>query len=113
MRVSFYVPPGGYFAERWSQGTMMPALGILYMAAVLEKAGIEVNVTPSHVLKLTFNDIGKKIENDRPDVVGITTTTENRFLAFELARVAKMARPQCFVVMGGPHFKNTAHDTLT
>jgi len=113
MKVSFYVPPGGYFAERWSHGTLMPALGILYMAAVLEQNGHEVDVTPSHVLRLTFKEIGKKIESDKPDVVGITTTTENRFLAFELAKTAKAARPQCFVVMGGPHFKNTAVDTLS
>jgi anaerobic magnesium-protoporphyrin IX monomethyl ester cyclase len=113
MRVSFYVPPGGYFAERWSHGTMMPALGILYMAALLEEHGVEVDVTPSHVLELTWKQIGKKIESDKPDIVGITTTSENRFLAFELARVAKRARPQAMIVMGGPHFKNTAHDTLS
>jgi radical SAM superfamily enzyme YgiQ (UPF0313 family) len=112
MKVSFYVPPGGYFAERWSHGTLMPALGILYMAALLERHGFEVDVTPSHVLKMTFRDIGRKVETDRPDVVGITTTTENRFLAFKLAQVAKRAHPQAFVVMGGPHFKNTALDTL-
>lgn len=112
MRVSFFVPPGGYFAERWSHGTLMPALGILYMAAVLEENGVEVDVTPSHVLQMSWKDIARKIEGDKPDVVGITTTTENRFLAFELAKVAKRSRPQTFVVMGGPHFKNTAQDTL-
>jgi radical SAM superfamily enzyme YgiQ (UPF0313 family) len=113
MRVSFFVPPGGYFAERWSHGALMPALGILYMAAVLEEQGVEVEVTPTHVLELTWRQIARKIETDRPDVVGITTTTENRFLAFKLAEVAKQAHPGSFVLMGGPHFKNTAHDTLT
>ncbi|MGH7265008.1 MAG: B12-binding domain-containing radical SAM protein [Candidatus Rokuibacteriota bacterium] len=112
MRVSFFVPPGGYFAERWSHGTLMPALGILYMGAMLEQQGHQVEVTPSHVLEMTWRDIARKIETDRPDVVGITTTTENRFLAFELAEVAKAAHPGTFVLMGGPHFKNTAEDTL-
>lgn len=113
MRVSFFVPPGGYFAERWSHGTLMPALGILYMAAVLEENGVEVDVTPTHVLEMTWGQIARKIETEKPDVVGITTTTENRFLAFELAQVAKRARPETFVLMGGPHFKNTAQDTLS
>lgn len=112
MKVSLYVPPGGYFAERWSQGHMMPALGILYMAAVLEKNGVDVEVVPSHVLKLSWKDIYRRIETDKPDVVGITTTTENRFLGFKLAEVAKRAYPETFVVMGGPHFNGTAHDTL-
>ncbi len=113
MRVSFFVPPGGYFAERWSHGTLMPALGVLYMAAVLEQQGYEVDVTPTHVLELTWREIAQKIETDRPDIVGITTTTENRFLAFKLAKVAKKAYPRTFVLMGGPHFKNTAQDTLS
>lgn len=40
MKVQLYVPPGGYFAERWSKGSSMPPLGILYIAAVLEKTAL-------------------------------------------------------------------------
>ncbi|MFX0198289.1 MAG: cobalamin-dependent protein, partial [Candidatus Hodarchaeota archaeon] len=79
MRVMLFVPPGGYFAERWSHGKMMPSLGIIYLAAVLEQNGRDVEVVPSHVLGMSWNDIYRKIEEQRPDVVGITTTTENRF----------------------------------
>lgn len=113
MKVMLFVPPGGYFAERWSHGTMMPALGLSYIAAVLERDGVEVELVPSHVLGLSFRDVARKIESERPDVVGITTTTENRFQSFKLASVAKEAYPPAFVVLGGPHLKNTGADTLT
>jgi anaerobic magnesium-protoporphyrin IX monomethyl ester cyclase len=113
MKTSLFVPPGGYFAERWSQGHMMPALGIGYIAAVLEEKGVDVEIVPSHVLDLSWNDIYRKVERDKPDVVGITTTTENRFLSFKLAEVAKEAHPETFVVLGGPHLKTTAYDTLS
>jgi anaerobic magnesium-protoporphyrin IX monomethyl ester cyclase len=113
MSVMLFVPPGGYFAERWSQGRMMPSLGILYLAAVLEKHGRDVEVIPSHVLGLSWNDISRKIEKQRPDIVGITTTTENRFLSFKLAKIAKKAYPPTFVVLGGPHCTTTAYDTLS
>src|SRR5262245_51955222 len=105
MKASLFVPPGGYFAERWSQGHMMPALGIDYIAAVLEENGVGVEIVPSHVLNLSWDDIYRKVETDKPDVVGITTTTENRFLGFKLAEVAKEAHPGTFVVLGGPHLK--------
>jgi radical SAM superfamily enzyme YgiQ (UPF0313 family) len=108
-----FVPPGGYFAERWSQGRMMPSLGILYLAAVLEENGIDVEVVPSHVLGMSWSDICRKIEKEKPDIVGITTTTENRFLSFKLAKVAKNAYPLTFVVLGGPHLNTTACDTLS
>jgi radical SAM superfamily enzyme YgiQ (UPF0313 family) len=97
---------------RWSQGSMMPSLGVLYLAAVLEHHSIEVEVVPSHVLNLDWHDLARKFETDRPDIIGITTTTENRFQSFELARVAKASSPTSCVVLGGPHCRMTAYDTL-
>ena len=47
MKVQLFVPPGGYFAERWSKGSTMPPLGILSIAAVLEKEGVPVEVVPA------------------------------------------------------------------
>lgn len=113
MKVMLCVPPGGYFAERWSQGSMMPSLGVLYLAAVLEREKIDVEVVPSHVVKLSWHDLARKFETERPDIIGITTTTENRFQSFELARVAKAASPTSYIVLGGPHCGVTAYDTLT
>jgi anaerobic magnesium-protoporphyrin IX monomethyl ester cyclase len=113
MKVMLCVPPGGYFAERWSHGSTMPSLGVLYLAAVLEQHNVEVEVVPSHVLKLSWHDLGRKIETDKPDIVGITTTTENRFQSFQLAKIAKEAYPRTFVVMGGPHFRVTNYDTMS
>ncbi len=113
MKVMLCVPPGGYFAERWSQGSMMPSLGVLYLAAVLEQHNIDVEIVPSHVLGLTWNDLARKFETEKPEVIGITTTTENRFLSFQLADIAKKAHPEAFVVLGGPHFTGTAYDTLS
>ena len=57
MRVQLFIPPGGYVAERWSKGSSMPPLGILSIAAVLEKEGIEVEVVPADVLGLSWKDI--------------------------------------------------------
>ena len=62
MKVVLFVPPGGYFAERWAQGSTMPNLGILYIAAVLEQDGVDVRVIPGDVLGMTFEQIGQ--END-------------------------------------------------
>jgi radical SAM superfamily enzyme YgiQ (UPF0313 family) len=92
---------------------MMPSLGVLYLAAVLEQHTIEVEVVPSHVLDLSWDDLARKFERDKPDIIGITTTTENRFLSFQLAQVAKDAHPEAFVVLGGPHFTGTVYDTMS
>ena len=113
MKVHLFVPPGGYFAERWSKGSTMPPLGLLYIGAVLEKEGIDVEIVPADVLKMSWRDIEGKIRRDRPDVVGVTSTTENRFQSFELVRLAKKAHPSVLTVMGGPHASMAAEDAVT
>ena len=112
IKVQLYIPPGGYFAERWSQGSSMPPLGLLYIGAVLEKEGIPVEIVPSNILKLGWRDIEKKIRADKPDIVGVTITTENRFQSFKLIKLAKRAHPETLTVLGGPHASMAAQDCL-
>src|SRR4030066_1436309 len=112
MKVQLFVPPGGYFAERWSKGSSMPPLGLLYIGAVLEKEGIEVEIVPADTLKMDWRDIKRKVHDGRPDIVGVTSTTENRFQSFELVRLAKKTYPPVLTVMGGPHASMAAEDAL-
>lgn len=90
----------------------MPPLGLLSIGAVLEKEGVDVDIVPADILKLSWRDIEKKIRADRPDIVGVTSTTENRFQSFKLVKLAKRALPEAVAVMGGPHASMAAEDTL-
>lgn len=112
MKVQFFIPPGGYFAERWSKGTSMPPLGLLYISAVLEKAGHEVRVVPSEILDLSWRQIQKEIQAFQPDIIGVTSTTENRFQSFKLIKLAKTAFPKAWTVLGGPHASMASEDCL-
>jgi len=112
MRVQLFVPPQGYVAQRWGEGTSMPPLGILSLAAVLEKEGVEVDVVPADILGLSWKDVRERIDSFRPDVVGGTTTTENRFDSFRLSSVAKQVNPEIVTVLGGPHISMSGAETL-
>ena len=112
MKVQLFVPPGGYFAERWSRGSTMPPLGLLSIGAVLEQAGVDVEIVPSDVLGMSWSDIRRKITRDKADIIGVTSTTENRFQSFKLIRIARRANPAALTVMGGPHASMAAEDTL-
>ncbi len=113
MKVMIFVPPGGYFAERWSKGPIMPPLGIIYIATVLKQNGVDVELVPAELYQMSWKEIARKIETEKPDIVGVTSTTENRFQAFKLLKIAKKARPQVWTVFGGPHASMAARDTLT
>jgi len=112
MKIQLFIPPGGYFAERWSKGSSMPPLGLLYIGAVLEKEGYEVRIVPADILKLSWRKIRKEIRDYDPDVVGVTSTTENRFQSFKLIEQAKKALPRVITMMGGPHASMAAQDCL-
>jgi len=90
----------------------MPSLGILYLAAVLEKNGVEVDVVPADILGYDWEKITKRIESFKPEVVGVTTTTENRFDSFKLIQTAKKVNPNIVTVLGGPHISMAREDTL-
>lgn len=106
------VPPGGYYAERWSGGVLMPPLGIGYVAAMLERNDHAVGILDCHVLRMTEKDIIGELQARRPDIIGLTFTTENRFEAFRTARLARKALPECYIVAGGPHVSLAGRDTL-
>lgn len=113
MKVQLWVPPQGYVAHRWDEGGSMPPLGILYLAAVLEEEGVELDVVPADVLGYGWHDVEKRIAAFSPDILGATTTTENRFDSFKLARISKKLNPQAVTVLGGPHISMAREDTLT
>ena len=112
MKFQLFVPPKGYVAQRWSEGSSMPALGILYLAAVLEKKGVEVDVVPADILGYDWEKIAKRIESFKPEIVGVTTTTENRFDSFKLMKTAKKVNPNIVTVLGGPHISMAKEDTI-
>lgn len=112
MKIQLFVAPGGYFAERWRKGSSMPPLGLLYIAAVLEREGHEIQIIPADILGLNFKQIQRKIKEFKPDIIGITSTTENRFQSFKLIKKAKQAYPQALTILGGPHASMAPEDSL-
>jgi radical SAM superfamily enzyme YgiQ (UPF0313 family) len=112
MKIQLFVPPGGYFAERWTKGSSMPPLGLLYIAAVLEKEGHEIRIVPADILKLNWNQITEEIRTFKANIIGVTSTTENRFQSFNLIKLAKKEHPLGLTVMGGPHASMAAEDCL-
>lgn len=78
-----------------------PPLGLLYLAAMLEKENFEVKVVD--VYDFTFKEIEKVIVKEKPDIVGIPCFTETRIVALKLAGLVKKINKKTIVVFGGAH----------
>ena len=113
MKTHLIIPPSGYLAQRWKEHNTMPPLGILYVAAVLEKNNLPVRVSASDVLQLKKKDIVQDIRDYDADTIGLSITTENRFEIFDLLKTIKAEFPEKLLIVGGPHATMAGLDLIT
>ena len=76
LKVLLTLPPDIHNLEIYRvTGMRAPPLGILSIAAVLEKYGHKVEVIDSPTLQLDFNSWLSKVKSIKPDVIGISMQT--------------------------------------
>ncbi|MBI5118174.1 cobalamin B12-binding domain-containing protein [Candidatus Poribacteria bacterium] len=105
-RILLVVPPFPA-AERYGKGikdlaVTMPPMGLLYVAAYLEKHGYEVSILDCELEGLNLANAIGKIKEARPDLVGMTCLTPNfrRCNALTSSIKKEIGVP---VVYGGAH----------
>ena len=81
---------------------IVPPLGIAYIAAVLEKMGAEVKIIDC-AIGISFDDLFEAILSERPDVVGITSTTPAFVKAKKVASFVRNKLSTTKIIIGGAH----------
>ncbi|HCJ66774.1 MAG TPA: hypothetical protein DHV62_05465 [Elusimicrobia bacterium] len=112
MKILLIFPPKKHWALREMpihkgldvEAGFYPPLGILSVAAYLQKySGHEVKVIDSVAEELDYPSLEKRIEEEKPEIVGIYTCTEYLYDAIFTARTVKKVAQEIKVVLGGPH----------
>jgi len=83
-----------------------PNLGILYLAAQLDKYDIFVDILDlEQYFQLPEFDLKRVIENKITDynIIGITSLTNNFKFVLDIAKTIKNYDPKKMVILGGPH----------
>lgn len=117
MKVLLINPPQTFFPGSEPPAGNLP-LGLMYIAAVLQRGGYQVELLDAFMLGdgefnqagetitvgLSLEQIKKEIQNRKPDVVGIagpfTCQIGN---ALETSKVVKDVNTKIITVLGGPH----------
>lgn len=86
-------------------------LGLAYIAAVLEKNGIEVQVLDANAEGLSMQDTVEKVVNSSAEIVGFPATTTMIPPIYQLSKEIK-ERTNKIVVVGGPHVTFMPEQTL-
>jgi len=117
MKILFIHPPltgeerYGKFKE---VGSYLPPLGLCYIAAVLEKQNIDVQIIDGLGENLSIDDICNMAKRYSPDYVGITIASIAYSCATVLAGTLKKELGDIPVIVGGPHvtiFREKALDS--
>jgi radical SAM superfamily enzyme YgiQ (UPF0313 family) len=92
--------------------TPSPPLGLAFLAAALEQAGVEVKVLDFVVFPFKTDILESELNQFRPQIVGVTAVTMSFNKAMESLKAVKEINPEILTVMGGPHVTFCAEDTL-
>ncbi|GEM_PF-604231 len=86
---------------------------LLFLISYLYKNGYRNGkILDLSVTKDTKEELEKYLKDNKFEVIGFTSTTENRFLVLELIKSAKKAAPKAKIIVGGDHFTYTAKEAL-
>ena len=90
-----------------------PPLGLLYIAAYLEKyANHEIKIIDAELEKLDYDSLASRIAAIKPDVVGITAVTMLLVDVLKTAGTVKKINKDIRVILGGPHAHLFPNETI-
>ncbi|MFA6525940.1 MAG: radical SAM protein [Candidatus Buchananbacteria bacterium] len=99
MKVLFINPPGWNLSGQ--HDTMHPVLGIMYLATILDRAGYDSKVIDAEALVWTWDQLARRIAEEKPDVIGLTSTTLAMPALYKTAEVCRQALPNVKILAGG------------
>ena len=81
--------------------TSLLPIGLCYLNSALAQAGFHSRL--ANYSSAGWDEIELRLKEERPDILGISQFTHNRFESLKLASLAKRLNRKCLVVLGGPH----------
>lgn len=106
-------PPLSTVVLRTRDGSLMPPLGLGYLAAVLEQAGYSVDLFDMQAEEGRGPDLVRLIRKRQPQVVGIGTMVNTYRNGLRIAQLIKENSPTTKVVIGGPQATFLVKETLS
>ena len=91
---------------------MQPHIGLAMIARYVLEHGIECEIIDGYTFSLSIPELVAQTIAANPILVGVTTSTMDRFSAIDLIRALKTAMPDVMIVGGGQHFTYSAVNAL-
>ncbi|MEM4250582.1 MAG: cobalamin-dependent protein, partial [Candidatus Bathyarchaeia archaeon] len=105
-------PPSRHVETFSILGITAPPLGLAYLASTLEEDGHTVKIIDASALRTSLSSIEREVREDRPGIIGVTSTTPTIRDALITIEAVKRACPDALTVIGGPHATFLPSETL-
>lgn len=115
-KIMFLNPPFSareLYGDLSEGGSELPPLGIALLAAITRKNGYQTSILDAAALKLNYDSAFKRIIEESPDVLGITSTTLTIYNAASVASMLKKRNSKIKIVIGGSHVTSCPEDTMS
>lgn len=114
MKILLLNPPFAEYEGLEGHGGKALPLNLAYLAAYLreKRPDILIEVLDCEGLGLNYEKIEKKLEEIKPDIVGITMPTPAYIQVLEVAKIVKRILPNAKIIVGGPHPTALPEDTI-
>jgi anaerobic magnesium-protoporphyrin IX monomethyl ester cyclase len=94
-------------------GLKAPPLNLMYLAAVLEKAGFYVKIIDANLYNILPREIVNIVKRLKPDIIGLTAATATIKTALRYVSEIKKNLSHVFTIIGGPHTTFLPIETLS
>ncbi|XHH07812.1 MAG: B12-binding domain-containing radical SAM protein [Candidatus Bathyarchaeia archaeon] len=125
MKILLVNPPQTFYLGSEPPAGNLP-LGLMYLAAVLGKAGYTVEILDAFMadceplkngdaitVGLPFNQIESEIRSRNPAIVGISGPFTSQIVnTLKVAEIAKKVNPNILTIVGGPHVSTVPKEFL-
>ncbi|MCX9073376.1 MAG: cobalamin-dependent protein [Candidatus Methanoperedens sp.] len=90
-----------------------PPIALGYLASIMIGEGYSVEIVDMEILEMGAAGIRSRLEEEKPGLVGISTTTLTYRNALRIAAIVKEVNPMTVTLLGGPHATFAADDALS
>jgi len=99
MKILFIHPPASNITGR--SNTNSPVLGVLYLTTILNEAGYNTRMLDADRLEMTWEELKNRLLWEKPDVIGLTSTTLGMGILYKTAELCREALPEAVIIAGG------------
>ena len=95
------------------KGMLREPIGLFYLASILMKNNISVNILDLNLNKMGKNEFNEYIRKTDPKIIGITSYTFNFYITSDISKEIKKNHPKIITILGGVHASAIPEDILS